>query len=231
MQDRSDCVTAFSFELLTPPFSFKIACKAFVHSSADKFRCVDAFAGKARISKAMAEQSIPTATLDISTGPQDEPRFKSNLRRLKFCFQLSYVPGKQTALEERAKWAEKGPCVRSGSVARAGRAQCAGAWRELGSTDKRAKAHLYMSEYQTQDDRYQAGQRRQHPIEIEVDLGAALADGYVAFRTRAGAMLSAHDMPKKYLISATDTNRNAVLWHRDLHVEVKDTGDAQEWQQ
>ena len=84
--------------------------------------------------------------------------------------------------------------------------------------DKRAKAHLYMSEYQTQDDRYQAGQRRQNPIEIEIDLAAALHDGYIAFRTRAGAILSVFDM-----------HTNTVLWHRDLQdVQPGAGGSSQE---
>ena len=49
----------------------RLTCKAFVNH-ADKFRCVDMFAGRARISKAMAEHSIPTATLDLERDSRDE---------------------------------------------------------------------------------------------------------------------------------------------------------------
>ena len=85
-----------------------------------------------------------------------------------------------------------------------------------GNMDPRAKAHLYTSEYQVDGDRYQAGQRRQCPIELEIDIVGALHGGFVAFRTRAGAILSCMDLPREYIISAGDTYQKAVLWHCTL---------------
>ena len=82
--------------------------------------------------------------------------------------------------------------------------------------DPRAKAHLYMSEYQVSDDRCQAGQRRQCPIELEIDLHEAINGGFVAFRSRAGAILSCMDLPREFITSAVDTHQKAVLWHRTL---------------
>ena len=46
-----------------------------------------------------------------------------------------------------------------------------------------------------------AGQRRQC-------LKTAIANGYVAFRTKAGAILSCFDIPHDYIISAINTDKN-----------------------
>ena len=85
-----------------------------------------------------------------------------------------------------------------------------------GSKSVRAKAHEYMSEYHTSDDRYQSGQRRQNLIELEIDIRSAIADGLICFRTEAGSIMTAMDVPPKYIVSITDTDERRVLWHKDL---------------
>ena len=100
-----------------------------------------------------------------------------------------------------------------------------GAWKSIlqygvlvggGSRSKLAKAHIYMSEYRTADDRYQTGQRRQNPIEIEIDLKRAISDGFICFRTTAKSVLSAMPLKPEYLLSITDTDEGRILWHKNL---------------
>ena len=78
------------------------------------------------------------------------------------------------------------------------------------------RSSLHESEYQANDDRYQAGQRRQCPIEIEINLPAVIEGGFIAFRTRAGAILACMDLPKDFIVSAIDTQQKVVLWHKSL---------------
>ena len=100
-----------------------------------------------------------------------------------------------------------------------------GAWKSIlqygvlvggGSRSKLAKAHIYMSEYRTADDRYQTGQRRQNPTEIEIDLRKAILDGFIYFRTTAKSILAATSLKPEYLLSITDTDEGRILWHKNL---------------